>query len=139
MPGPVPKRSDVRRRVNKPEIEIATGGRGARVPVPAVDPEWHPIAARWFEALGESGQSEFYEPSDWAHAFLLTSVMSRMLFAERLSAQLFASVDTASTRLMVTEGDRRRLRVELERRKKVDEDEEAAVASMQEWRDRLGG
>ena len=79
MPGPVPKRSDVRRRVNKPEIEIATGGRGARVPIPAVDPEWHPIAARWFEALGESGQSEFYEPSDWAHAFLLTSVMSRTL------------------------------------------------------------
>ena len=140
MPGPVPKRSDVRRRVNKPEIEIATASAGTDfVPAPAVDPDWHPIAKSWFEALGSSGQRCFFEPSDWAQAVLVAEAMSRMLKADRMSAQMFAAIDSASTRLMVTEGDRRRLRVELERRKVIDEDEDAAVTSMAQWREKLGG
>lgn len=140
MPGPIPKRSDQRRRVNKPEIPIITASTGEGLaPMPEPDADWHPIARRWYEALGRSGQRCFYEPSDWAQACLVAEAMSRMLKADRMSAQMFAAIDGASTRLMVTEGDRRRLRVELERRKVVDEDEEAAVASMDEWRSRLGG
>ena len=140
MPGPIPKRSDVRRRVNKTEIPIATASAGTEiVRPPKADPEWHPIAKRWYAALGKSGQAYFYEPSDWAQACLVAEAMSRMLHADRMSAQMFAAVDSASQRLLVTEGDRRRMRIELERRKVVDEDEEAAVASMDEWRSRLGG
>jgi hypothetical protein len=140
MPGPIPKRSDVRRRVNKPEIPIVSAPTGGEpVEAPPADPQWHDIARRWYEALGRSGQSCFFEPSDWAHAALVAEAMSRMLTAERMSAQMFAAVDSSSVRLMVTEGDRRRLRVELERRRVVDEDEEAAVASLDEWRSRLGG
>jgi hypothetical protein len=66
--------------------------------------------------------------------------MSRNLENGRFSAQLFAAVMAASTTLLVTEGDRRRLRVELERASAaVDADEEAAVAELDEWRDRLSG
>lgn len=139
MPGPVPKRTDQRRRTNKPEIPVASAPSTQAVVAPDADLGWHPIAARWYESLARSGQAAFYEPSDWAHACLVTEAMSRMLYSDRLSAQMFASVDAASVRLMVTEGDRRRLRVELERRKPADEDEEAGVANMQEWRTRLGG
>jgi ribosome-associated translation inhibitor RaiA len=108
-------------------------------PAPPADPSWHPIAKRWYEALGSSGQRCFFEPSDWAQAELVAEGMSRMLQAERMSAQMFAAIDSASQRLLVTEGDRRRMRIELERRQVVDEDEDAAVASMDEWRSRLGG
>lgn len=137
--GPVPKRSDQRRRANKPEVPIATAAGAAKVPVPVADEAWHPIARDYFEALRGSGQSAFYEPSDWAHAFLLCEAMSRMLSASRFSAQLFAAVDSASTRLMVTEGDRRRLRVELAREAAADPDEEAAAATVTDLRSRLGG
>ena len=39
----------------------------------------HPAARRWFESLAESGQSAFYEPSDWATAYVLAETMSREL------------------------------------------------------------
>lgn len=139
MPGPVAKRSDQRRRTNKPDLPIATAAGAAKVPIPDVDPEWHPIARRWFESLAASGQAAFYEPSDWAQAAFIAEGMSRCLSAERMSAQMFASVDTASVRLMVTEGDRRRLKVELERARPQDVDEDAAVTAMDAWRERIGG
>jgi len=140
MPGPIPKRSDQRRRSNKPDIPIVTTSTGGGfIPRPEADTEWHPIAQLWFGSLGSSGQSAFYEPSDWAHAVLCAELMSRLLHGERISAQLVTAIDSLSARLLVTEGDRRRARVELERRKISDVDEEASVASLEGWRRRLGG
>lgn len=107
--------------------------------VPEPDAEWHAIAREWFAALGESGQAAFYEPSDWATAKYVAEAMSRNLQAGRFSAQLFAAVLAGATSLLATEGDRRRLKLELERRKPVDADEDAAVTLLDEWRDRLGG
>lgn len=46
---------------------------------PAPSPRWHPIAAAWYAALGKSGQSIFYEPSDWALAMMIAESMSRDL------------------------------------------------------------
>lgn len=141
MPGPVPKRSEQRRRRNKDAGGEVTSAAGAtQVDVPPVEPGWHPLAVDWYESLAKSGQSAFYEPSDWATARFVAEAMSRNLNAGRFSAQLFAAVMAASTTLLVTEGDRRRMRVELERASAVvDADEEAAVAELDEWRDRLSG
>lgn len=138
-PGPIPKRSDQRRRNDDPSLPITKADAGARVECPPAEERWHPLARKWYEALAESGQAQFYEPSDWAHAALVTEGMSRMLYADRLSAQMFTAIDSASVRLMVTEGDRRRARVELQRSVIRDEDEDAGVASMAEWREKLGG
>ena len=139
-PGPVPKRSDQRRTTAAPGLPVTKADAGgSRVVCPDAEERWHPIARKWYEALAESGQSQFYEPSDWAHAALVTESMSRMLYADRLSAQMFSAIDAASVRLMVTEGDRRRARVELARTVIRDSDEDAAVASMAEWREKLGG
>ncbi len=137
--GPVPKRSDQRRRPNKPDMEISRRAGASTVPIPEASPDWHPIAARWYAALGESGQAVFFQPSDWAHAQFIAEAMSRLCFSERMSGQMFAAIDSASTKLMVTEGDRRRLRVELEAAQAVDEDAAAGVALMEEWREKLGG
>ncbi|MFB7495873.1 hypothetical protein ACFC09_14415 [Streptomyces sp. NPDC056161] len=94
MPGPIPKRSDQRRRRDKkdgPELVKAPGGVAPAVP-PA-DEDLHPIAARWYASLGESGQSQFYEPSDWSMAVYLAEAMSRNLKSGRFSAQLLQTVD----------------------------------------------
>lgn len=140
--GPVGKRSDQRLGHRaKAEAEEVTKVEVAAPVVPVMEPDadWHPIAQDWFRSLGESGQSVFYEPSDWMTARYVAEAMSRNLSDGKFSAMLFASVMSAMSSLLTTEGDRRRLRVELERQAPVDADEEAAVAALDEWRDRLSG
>lgn len=140
MSGPVPKRSDQRRRRNKePGSQVTRAAGAPHVDVPPADPGWHPIAVDWYESLARSGQSSFYEPSDWVTARYVAEAMSRNLEAGRFSAQLFAAVMSATASLLATEGDRRRLRIELERAQSIDAEEEAAVAELDEWRERLSG
>lgn len=140
--GPVGKRSDQRHgHRTQAEKDAVTKVPIASPPVPALEPDeaWHPIAQDWFRSLGESGQRVFYEASDWQVARYVAEAMSRNLNTGRFSAQLFAAVMSGMSSLLTTEGDRRRLRIELERQTAVDADEEAAVAALDEWRDRLSG
>lgn len=116
--GPVPKRDDVRRRTNKSEMGPVTKGRSGAVllDAPAADPEWHSIAQEWFLSLSHSGQSFWYEPSDWAVAKYVAEAMSRNLFqGGKMSSMMFASVMSAMSELLTTEGARRRVRMELSR------------------------
>lgn len=89
------------------------------------------MARLWYESLAGSGQAAFYEPSDWATAYVIAESMSRDLKPQPIGvhpetgrpvraaipmrgASLSAYL-RAMTALMVTEGDRRRARLELER------------------------
>ena len=137
MPGPVPKRSDSRRRRNKSDVQTAVAPAGRKVDTPEPDNNWHPIAQEWFESLAESGQEAFYEASDWATAKYVAEAMSRSLLAGRFSGQLFAAVMAAATELLTTEGARRRLRVELEREQP--EAEPVSVAILKEYKRHAGG
>ena len=133
---PVPKRSDQRRRRNiegRPDKVTAEGA----VEVPDVGDAWHPVARDWFLSLAESGQSQFFEPSDWQHARYIAEAMTTNLNAGKFSAQLFASVESAMNNLGSTEGARRRLRIEVERATGV-EPVDVAVASIAEYRKSLG-
>jgi len=138
--GPVPKHSTQRRRRNQTEgpIESVTVP-GQVAQQPEADPSWHPIAADWYRSLETSGQSVFYQPSDWQTARYVAEAMSRNLESGRFSAQLFAAVMSATSNLLTTEGDRRRLRIELERGTATDADEDAAVAALDDWRNRISG
>lgn len=128
--GPAPKRSDQRRRENKPSQEIVEVYGAAQVERPRVNSQWHPVAKRWFESLAFSGQSRFYEPSDWAAAYVLAESISRELKpqvvgvtdeGEAVRAHVppkgasLAAWLKGMTALLVTEGDRRRASVELQR------------------------
>jgi hypothetical protein len=145
--GPVPKRTAQRRRVNKPEIPVETAPPNlAATPsprgtwkVPLAAGEWHQVAKDWYQSLKKSGQSAWFQPSDWMEAYVAAEVLSRMLEADKLSAMLYASWAGHTSRLLVTEGDRRRVRIELERAQQKDPDKEAGVASMKAWRDKLAG
>lgn len=138
--GPIPKRSDQRRRRNKPETEVDKAAAGAVVRGPELGIDAHPLAAQWFESLRESGQSVYFEPSDWAQARILVETLSRALSMDKPpSGQLLAAWFSAAGELLTTEGARRRMRLELQRGDSGDEDEDAAVAMMDEYRKRVSG
>ena len=72
--GPIPKRSDQRRRRNKPNADapavvVAMGQQVVKPP--AEDRAWHPYAKQWFRSLKRSGQAQFYQESDWQEARLV--------------------------------------------------------------------
>lgn len=163
MRGPMPKRSEERRRRNKdPEgIELVKVDLddliAGDVEIPVVPDEWDPITRHLWDSLAKSGQSIFYEPGDWATALALCEVLDRWLkpqqvkvgeeefyevadnpkdpedpivlkgkrylYEDKIIAMpggVLTSILKGLASLMVTEGDRRRLRIELDRKKAQD-------------------
>lgn len=115
--GPVPKRSSQqlghKTKAEKAEVEhVEVFGE---VKIPPADRKWHQLAKDWYNSLAESGQKKFFEPSDWAAAQVLASEMSRMLNGH-MSATMFAAVWQAMGDLLTTEGERRRVKVEIDRK-----------------------
>lgn len=146
--GPVPNRSeDLSRtrdagRGGRPEI---TQGELRPVNIPEADPDWHPIAHMLWEGLQTSGQAGWYQQSDWAFAYSLMEDLTR--YKEPLtdrdgneyfkrSGQMLQTIYAAMERLLVTEGDRRRARIELTA--PSTEDEDAAVLTLADYTSALG-
>jgi hypothetical protein len=141
--GPVPNRSeDLSRerdskRNDRPEI---TKGELRPVEIPEADPYWHPIAHMLWEGLQVSGQADWYQQSDWAFAY---SLMDDLTFYKnpfttkdgteyhKRSGQMLQTIYSAMERLLVTEGDRRRARIELSA--PDTSDEEAAVLTLADY------
>ncbi len=113
----MPKPSATRRRhtpaVGPTLVKLPVSGRPG---APVADPDWHPVIRQWWEALVASPQTrEFYVESDWGFAYYLAARESINLSQSRPSAQASAIFVAAQADLLVTEGSRRRLRIELER------------------------
>lgn len=105
------KRSDQRRRRNaRPLSEGAAGVR----PVPPDPPEWWNERAKgWLLGLRDSGQSDFYEASDWQMALVAGDLLTK--FGETGRANLIEQFLKIATVLLASEGDRRRAYLELRR------------------------
>lgn len=93
-----------------------------------------------WDSLLTSGQSDFYQDSDWAFAYSLCEDLTR--YKEPLldrdgnpyfkrSGQMLQTIYSAMERLLVTEGDRRRVRVELV--PPSDEEDDAAVLAIADY------
>ncbi len=137
--GPIPKRSEERRRRNTTDSEGAPNEAEqvevdeAPVRPLAMNENWHDDAKEFYQACIDSVQSRFYEPSDWAALKMACETQSRMLDDQAVNigtkedpeivmqpvpikgADLSALAKVWSS-LMVTEGDRRRLRLEIQRK-----------------------
>lgn len=139
MPGPVPRREAELARPRERKggnVQSVTRGELRPVTIPRPDPEWHPIALRLYKALRSSGQADFYQNSDWALAYSLCEDLSHYKRSSRRSGQMLQTIYSAFERLLVAEGDRRRVRIELHA--SDDEAEPAAVLAIADYRRDLG-
>jgi hypothetical protein len=133
--GPVPKLAAVRRRRNAPSgPELVTVPTVVSSSPEAADPTWHPVIVAWFNGLREGPEAEFMTPAGWGFARYLAERESRNLQLGRPSAQTSALFVASQADLLTTEGSRRRLRVELDRRQVVDSEDLVA-----KWRTLRGG
>lgn len=142
--GPVPKRTEERlghRSKDEKAGVTRVPRQAAAVPRPAPNPDWHPVVKSWYLSLGHSGQSDFYEPSDWMTAVWLADQMNFHYQEVRvgedehgepifqvvaMSGQAISAFLKGMSSLLATEGDRRRSAVELGRRQ-AEEDEDAQI------------
>lgn len=138
------KRSDQRIRRNKDDpdsLGVARAPGAAVVKAPRVDSRWETLTKNWFRSLKESGQSHFFEPSDWQAAVLVAKQMDVLLKKQKetgqpIRASAFEALWAAMGDLLTTEGQRRRIKVELQREDtNADPDAVAVVSVMEHYRD----
>lgn len=135
MPGPVPKRSEDRIRRNVTEYEVTKIPVVGEVEQPELgfdDP--HPITVELWDGFANSAQSQFYEPSDWAYAKFTLHFADQLLKNSRPSAQMYQGITSSFTDLLVSEGARRRVAMEIERNKAKGE----VIDIAEEFRARMG-
>lgn len=139
MPGPVPNREEdlARPRERKGSDQMSvTRGVSRPVKIPHADPEWHSIARKLWDSLKASGQADFYEQSDWAFAYSICDDLSEYKKSSRRSSQMAQVIYSAMSNLLVTEADRRRVRIELHEPDDGKEDE--SDAAINDYRAELG-
>ncbi len=113
----MPKRSDQRVRRNKDDAtttEKVTALGAVVVPELGIENP-HPLIVDFYRSLRESAQAKYYEPSDWSYARFILHHANTLVSSSRPSAQMFAAVTSALSDLLVAEGHRRRVRLEIER------------------------
>jgi len=155
--GPVgkPEAERIRRNAGyKPSTYVQNEGR-IQPPFDA-DETWHPQAIAIYESLANSAQASLFEESDWAKAYLMCESMSRELKPQFIGFSETVNPDTGAiekkplqaripikgatlnawnswmTTLLMTEGDRRRVNVEVKRTNEVEvmSPSSSAVASL---------
>ena len=133
--GPVGKPESRSRNHNR-EQKALTGQLELPSALGPEPPEWlDGIALDWYESIRISGQAVYYTPGDWLTAIVIARHI--MATIRKPSAVMLASVLHGCTVLGVTEGDRRRLGIELQRGQQADPDREHAVSRMDDYRNRL--
>lgn len=114
----IPRREDTlarpryRKGGNRPPV---THGQAMPATIPPADPDWHPIALRLYESIGESGQSCYFQSTDWAVAYMLCEEVSAYKNTPgKRSSMMLSSILSGMNNLLLTEGDRRKARIELD-------------------------
>lgn len=136
--GPIPNRSEdlARPRERKGgEQKPVTNGVARPTKIPNKDQSWHPIARRLWDSVKESGQADFYQQSDWAVLYSLCDDLSHFKNSAKRSSQMAQTIYAALGNLLVTEGDRRRARIELQQPEP--EKTPAAVVAINGYKERL--
>lgn len=143
--GPIRKRDDQRVRRNKDEVETEKVTAIGLVSIPPLGLDNpHPLVEDLYRSLAESAQSRFYEPSDWQYARLTMLLLNDMIGTRLdkdgkpypISAVKIQAVNQMMTSLLMTEGDRRRVRLEIERKQSGGDAKVVSIADA--YRERLG-
>lgn len=137
--GPVPNReADLARPRSRKgsDQQPVTKGQMRSVRWKQADPEWHQIAKDVYNGCKNSGQADFYQQSDIALLYSLCDDLSYYKSSSKRSGQMLQSIYSAMERLLVAEGDRRRVRIELHAPEQ--QTESAAVLAIADYKNDLG-
>lgn len=109
------KRSEerIRRNIEPPTEKVSAFGAVEQPTLDFEDP--HPTVVRFWNSLGESAQSKYYEPSDWEYARICLHMLDKHIRRSNPSAQMMAVIQSMMNDLLVSEGSRRKVRLEVER------------------------
>lgn len=154
--GPVPKRADAKAgHRSKAELEVDAAPTATPVPTAPPAPEyWNSYVKAWYESLIESGQSYWYERSDWMTAIIIGEQMHRELspkpikltsedgseylewVKQPIPGPSLSAIQKGWTDLLTTEAARRRAQINLRRAELDDDDDDstglATVTSISE-------
>lgn len=120
MPGPPPNRSNDHSRERDAERRAVGITKAESIPceIPEANPEWGKSPRMIWDAVLVSGQNVFYQASDWAVLWVLMEQLDIAMIDARekgkLPAMLLQTVYSQLSSLGLTEGERRRMRIELE-------------------------
>ncbi|MEV1109947.1 hypothetical protein AB0I95_14990 [Micromonospora sp. NPDC049751] len=137
--GPIPNREEdlARPRERKGgDVQEVTKGTALPTKVPHADSDWHPIARKLWDAVKVSGQTTYYQQSDWAYLYSLCDDLSHYKKSFKRSSQMAQVIYAALGNLLVTEGDRRRARIELS--EPEPEVKPASVTAIEDYKRSLG-
>lgn len=132
---PLAKRVEERRRRNAVPGETVATMTG-EVVIPKLPARLNKVAVDWYNSLAISGQTQFFEPSDWAAAVYTAKCMSAAV-APGAPASLMASVWQMVNDLLATEQSRRRAKLQVNRVLEG-EPETGKPTALQEYRKALG-
>lgn len=102
---------------------------------PEPDPGWREPVKRWYRSVELSAYSQLYQPSDWETVWIIAEYMNAL---KTSSAHALAALMNSMSDLMITEGARRRAKVEIQKLG-VDDYEEERQARVIDIKDRLSG
>lgn len=115
--GPIPKRDDERIRRNKPDqptLKIIPG-ENLKVEAPLfILDNPNPLVIDYYLAMQKSPQAQYFQQTDWIHAQAVLTLLNEQLNARQKNGQIIAVIMSELGKLMTTEGERRRLRIEIE-------------------------
>lgn len=123
MSSPIPKRSEERRRTNSTEPTRSAAGPLVAAPPPR--DAWDARVRAWYEGAAVSGQTRYYEASDWQQLLLAGDLLD--LFHAYGTVGVLDQFARMCSRLLLTEGDRRTAHVELVREVVDDAGQSASV------------
>lgn len=123
--GPIGKRDEERVRRNTPDQPTATISMIGTVDIPEMGDlshlgETHPLVEDMYKSIKESAAVKYYEPTDWQFARLTLYTLNQELIAAQhngkpVGAMKLTAINQMLSALLLTEGDRRRVRLEIER------------------------
>lgn len=123
--GPIGKRDEERVRRNVPENPTETIQVIGKVSIPELGDvshlgETHPLITEMYESIKQSAAVKYYEPTDWQFARLALYTLNQELIAAQhngkpVGAMKLTAINQMLSALLLTEGDRRRARLEIER------------------------
>jgi hypothetical protein len=123
--GPIGKRDDERIRRNIPENPTVTVQAIGTVEIPPLGDvshlgETHPLISEMYDSIRASAAVKFYEATDWQFARMTLYMLNQELIAAQnngkpVGAMKLTAINQMLSALLLTEGDRRRARLEIER------------------------